>query len=195
MQREELVKNIKKICAGKRVSIRDMELELGFSPGLISRWTRMSPSLEKAIKVAEYLGVSLNELVSGQTEENANEFVERLCTKTEEGKLEWFLCGAENPFSYPVGELKETKDGESVCCYCRYRDGFFLLACAVDGEEKMEDICLYLLPDRQKKPVCYEIDGDELLPLCDIVRAHLAWEEDRAGADAFLNAFMKDDAL
>lgn len=195
MQREKLVKNIKKICADKGVNIRDMELELGFSSGLISRWARMSPSLEKTIKVAEYLGVSLDALVSGRTEAGTNGFVERLCAKTAEGKLEWFLCGDENPFSYPVGELKETSDAKSVCCYCRYREGFFLLVWAVDGEETMEDICLYLLPDRQKKPVCYEIDGDELLPLCDIVRAHLAWEEDQAGADALLDAFMKDDTL
>lgn len=195
MQREELVKNIKKICAYKGVSIRDMEQALEFSPGLISRWTRMSPSVEKVIKVAEFLGVSLNALVSGQTEENRNDFVERLCEKTREGKLEWFLCGSENPFSFPVNELKEMQDGKNVCCYCRYRDGFFLLASAVNGEEEIEDICLYLLPNRQQKPVRYEIDGDELLPLYDIVRTHLVWEEDREGADALLDAFMKDDTL
>lgn len=84
MKRDDLVKNIKRICALKGINIRDMEYALEFSPGLISRWTRMSPSFDKVIKVAEYLNVSLDSMVSGQTEKNGNDFVERLCKKTDE---------------------------------------------------------------------------------------------------------------
>ena len=66
-----------------------MELALEFSPGLINRWTRTSPSFDKIIKVAEYLDVSLDVLVSGQSEKNGNDFIERLYKKTDEKKI---LC-------------------------------------------------------------------------------------------------------
>lgn len=111
MKRDDLVKNIKEFCILKGINVRDMELALGFSPGLISRWTRMSPSFDKIIKVAEYLGASLDSLVSGQREKNGNDFLERLYKKTDEKKIEWSLCGRENPFSYPINELKELETG------------------------------------------------------------------------------------
>lgn len=195
MEKEDLVKNIKKICAIRGIYIRDMELALGFSPGLISRWIRMSPSIEKVMKVAEYLNVSLDELMSGQVEKNSNDFIERLYKKTEEKKLEWSICKSENPFSFPVHELKESQNANSVCCYCKYRDGFFLLACALDTEEDIEEIGLYLLPDKRKMPVQYEVEGDELLPLYDLVRKNFIWEEDKKGAERLVDSFMKDEYL
>lgn len=195
MKREDLVKNIKIICASKGISIRDMELALEFSPGLISRWTRMSPSIEKIIKVAEYLDVSLDMLVNGQTKKNGADFVERLCKRTDEKKLEWFHCEFGNPFSYPINELKELQSVNHVCCYCKYKEGFFILACALDKEEDIDDISLYLLPNKNKKPVQYEIEGDELLPLYDLVRKNIMWEEDKAGAEKLVESFMKDECL
>lgn len=190
-----MVKNIKKICTLKGINIRDMELELDFSPGLISRWARMSPSFDKIIKVAEYLGVSLDALVSGQSEKNENDFVERLYRKTDERKIEWLLCEPENPFSYPIKELKELQNPKSVCSYCKYKDGFFILACALDKEEGIEDISLYLVPDKRKKPVRYEIDGDDLLPLYDLIQKNIMWEEDKVGAEQLVDSFMKDECL
>lgn len=195
MKRDDLVKNIKKICTLKGINIRDMELALEFSPGLISRWTRMSPSFDKIVKVAEYLNVSLDTLVSGQVEKNRNDFIERLYKKTDEKKLEWLLCGAENPFSYPINELKELQNLKSVCSYCKYKDGFFILACALDKEEDIEDISLYLLPNKRKKPVRYEIDGDELLPLYDVIQKNITCEEDKVGAEQLVDSFMKDESL
>lgn len=195
MKRDDLVKNIKEFCALKEINIRDMELALEFSPGLISRWTRMSPSFDKVIKVGEYLDVSLDALVSGQSEKSRNDFVERLYKKTDEKKIEWFLCGLENPFSYPINELKELQNLKSVCSYCKYKEGFFILACALDKEEGIEDISLYLLPDKRKKPVRYEIDGDELLPLYDLIQKNVMWEEDKVGAEQLVDSFMKDGCL
>lgn len=195
MKRDDLVKNIKEFCVLKGINIRDMELALEFSPGLISRWARMSPSFDKIIKVAEYLGVSLDALVSGQVEKNRNDFIERLYKKTDERKLEWLPCEFENPFSYPISELKELQNLKSVCSYCKYKDGFFILACALNKEEDIEDISLYLLPDKRKKPIRYEIDGDELLPLYDMIQKKIVCEEDKVGAERLVDSFMKDEYL
>jgi len=195
MKKDDLVKNIKKICTLKGISIREMELALEFSQGLISRWTRMSPSFDKVMKVSEYLNVSLDTLVSGQVEKNKNDFIERLYKKTDEKKLEWLPCEPENPFSYPINELKELQNFKSVCSYCKYKDGFFILVCALDKEEVIEDISLYLLPDKRKKPVRYEIDGDELLPLYDVIQKNIEYEEDKVGAEQLVDTFMKDEYL
>ena len=59
-----LVNNIRKICKNKKVPITQMEEDLGFSPGLISRWsrTKTSPSFDKVVSVMKYLDVTYEEL-------------------------------------------------------------------------------------------------------------------------------------
>lgn len=65
-----LVKNIRSICQQKGVSIMHMEEELGFSPGLISRWskTKTSPSFDKIVDIVNYLGVSFEDLLLDEEE-------------------------------------------------------------------------------------------------------------------------------
>lgn len=54
---------IKKLCDAKNISIATMEQDLKFSKSSISRWPDHSPSIEKVIAVADYLGVSIDYLL------------------------------------------------------------------------------------------------------------------------------------
>ena len=58
-----LKENIKRIAKEKGVKIMQMEKDLGFSEHYISKWDKYSPSIDKVIAVADYLGVSVNTLV------------------------------------------------------------------------------------------------------------------------------------
>lgn len=197
VDREDLVKNIKKFCLTKDVNIRQMEEELNFSAGLISRWTRMSPSIEKIILVAEYLNVSLDVLVGRKVVENTDDFIERICEKTKDGKLEWRPCGHGNPFSYPVNQLRELQNLNGICGYCAFMDGFFLLACAFNEQKAIDEIGLYILAnkDERGKPTRWPVDGDELLPLYDLIQDDIIWKEDKLQVEKFKEAFMKNDNL
>lgn len=198
MNREDLVKNIKQLCEKKKVNVRLMEEELNFSPGLISRWVRMSPSVEKLTAVADYLAVSVDSLLGRISEASRENFIEKIVRFTREGKLSWFPCGFDIPFDYPVTRLKESRGGDWQCGYCKYGEGFFILTCSLEEEENKEEIKelrLYILPDRYVVPVFQDIEGTELLPLYDLVKQDIVWREDKARADELKNLFMSDSVL
>ena len=58
-----LYDNVKIFCAEKNISIGQLEKELGFSNGSICKWNENEPGIRKVQKVAEYLGVSIEELL------------------------------------------------------------------------------------------------------------------------------------
>lgn len=59
-----LYDKIKAECAKRKISIRALEEEVGLSNGVISKWNTASPTLENAKKIADYLGVTVDELIT-----------------------------------------------------------------------------------------------------------------------------------
>ncbi len=58
-----LYDNVKKLCDKKGISIGKMEKDLQLSNGSICKWNENEPGIRKVQKVAEYLGVSIEELL------------------------------------------------------------------------------------------------------------------------------------
>ena len=58
-----LYDNIKMLCAKKGVSVGSVEKALKFSNGSICKWNESEPGIRKVQKVADYLGVSIMELL------------------------------------------------------------------------------------------------------------------------------------
>lgn len=58
-----LLKNIKMLCKEKGIPISGLERETGISNGTISRWGTSSPTVENALKVAEYFGITVDQLI------------------------------------------------------------------------------------------------------------------------------------
>lgn len=87
-----LTDNIRRECKRNHISITNMEKELGFSPGLISRWTKSktSPAFDKIYEIAEYLKVSIDDLLTEEASEgNFSEKVTEFRTGSgEEGIIE-----------------------------------------------------------------------------------------------------------
>ena len=59
-----LLENIIRICKEKNISIAKLERETGISNGTIGRWGVSSPSFDNVLKVAKYLGTTLDALSS-----------------------------------------------------------------------------------------------------------------------------------
>ena len=55
--------NVKRICREKGVSVGKIEKELELSNGIISKWNESEPGIRKVQKVADYLGVPIEELL------------------------------------------------------------------------------------------------------------------------------------
>lgn len=119
---ESLVNNIRKICKDKNVFITQMENDLGFSPGLISRWsrTKTSPSFDKVVAVMEYLGVTYEELTGNtkitsfstlshsrmqENDPQNNMIYETLLKGTIDGRLAWDGTGNTPPAEVSMTDL------------------------------------------------------------------------------------------
>ena len=59
-----LYNKIKAIAKEKGISIRKIEEYCGFSQGSMCKWNDISPSWDKVQKVAGYLNVKINALIS-----------------------------------------------------------------------------------------------------------------------------------
>ena len=70
----DLVDRIEVTLKEKKLTFNRVEHELGFGNGTIKRWKEQSPRLDKLIKVAEYLNVSLDYIAFGvlQTDSSPN---------------------------------------------------------------------------------------------------------------------------
>ena len=60
--------NVKAVCKSKGISVMKLETELGFARSSIYKWNKPQPGIEKIKKVADYLGVSMEYLLSDQKE-------------------------------------------------------------------------------------------------------------------------------
>ena len=63
-----LVGNIENVCKEKALTFKALEREAGIGNGTIRRWEIQSPRLDVLLKVANYLHVSIDELIYGSGE-------------------------------------------------------------------------------------------------------------------------------
>lgn len=55
--------NIRRLCRERGISITKLEDDLGFARSYVCKWNRNEPGIRKVQKVADYLGVSIEELL------------------------------------------------------------------------------------------------------------------------------------
>ena len=58
-----IYENIIKLCQERKISIARLERECGFGNATVRGWAVSSPTLAKVQKVAEYFGVSVDDLI------------------------------------------------------------------------------------------------------------------------------------
>ena len=64
---------IRELCKINRISIPNLESELGFGSGTISKWDKSVPSVDKLQKIAERFDVSMDFLTTGHEYNRAPE--------------------------------------------------------------------------------------------------------------------------
>ena len=55
--------NVRHLCREKGISITKLEDDLGFARSSVCKWNESEPGIRKVQKVADYLGVSIEELL------------------------------------------------------------------------------------------------------------------------------------
>lgn len=59
-----LYDNVKAICKEKKITISRLETDLGFPRSSIRKWNTNEPSVSKVKRVADYLEVNIERLIS-----------------------------------------------------------------------------------------------------------------------------------
>lgn len=158
---DELVTSIRHICRQKNISISQMEADLGFSPGLISRWnkTKTSPSFDKIVAIVDYLDITFDELMSGDMQgqsENTTfihrkerEICEKLLKKSESGQMEWFELSKDGPFYVPFEDvfLEWREYRFHIVYYTSFGTGYFIMALQYHDESLDMRVDLFSLAE------------------------------------------------
>ena len=61
-----IFENIMRLCTEKKISIAKLEREVGIGNGTVARWGESSPRVDSLQKVANYFGVTVDELLCDQ---------------------------------------------------------------------------------------------------------------------------------
>lgn len=64
-----LVKNIQRLAAERGLSIRQLEASAGLKLSTIYKWGESTPSVDKVKAVADFFGVTVDELLTDHEEE------------------------------------------------------------------------------------------------------------------------------
>lgn len=62
---------INKLCEKNSTTFAQLEKELGFGNGTIRKWEESSPGIDKVLKVANRFGVSIDYLITGDSEDSS----------------------------------------------------------------------------------------------------------------------------
>ena len=165
MDNELLVKSIRETCKENNITPSQLENELGFGAGLISRWSKSSPSLDKIIDIADYFKISIDELIGRKIDSTFLEedsFLFTLMKFTKDKSLIWNIDK-----NYLIKEI----------CNQSYEDIFGIYKYDAEiyntslnesqyniyyGKMDDIDIALYIRPDNNSIPVLQNYSSDSL---------------------------------
>lgn len=68
-----LYDNVKVLCRERGISVLKLEAALGFPRSSICKWNENEPGIRKVQKAADYLGVSIERLLEGESVEQGEE--------------------------------------------------------------------------------------------------------------------------
>lgn len=118
MDNELLVKTIRALCKSNNISISQLENDLNFGAGLISRWTKSSPSLDKIIDIANYFHVTLDEVVGHSLNTN-DDFFNKLYIETSNNTIKWVSYKKAQELGYNVKRYTITYN-DDICSESNY---------------------------------------------------------------------------
>lgn len=60
-----MVERIRSLCTQRKLTIRSLETALGFANNTIAKWDVNRPSVDRAVAVADFFGVTVEFLTKG----------------------------------------------------------------------------------------------------------------------------------
>ena len=117
MDSEVLYQNIKMLCYRAGKTIAQIEKDLQFSAGSIGKWGQSAPSIEKVMAVAQYFGISIDELCR----KSEVDFMNCVIYKTDNHELIWVPCTLDEIMNLRFYEMIHPQDFSEVYI-TKYKD-------------------------------------------------------------------------
>ncbi len=203
MDNEILVKTIKNTCKNFGITVAQLEKELGYSPSLISRWVKTSPSIDKIVEIADYFNVPIDELIGRTLKPNndfSEQFIDTLFNMTVNKSLEWndrtkLIPEMENDENFYLED--EGYDIREIFV-ASYNNGFFWIYSQYSEEKgniSESYIEIYVQPDKNSKIVLQDVDEDKAENLWMYVHTLLFGSPDEVKAEEFKNTFILNKSV
>ena len=206
MDNELLVTSIRELCKKHNISTSKLENDLNFGSGLISRWIKNTPSIDKIADIADYFHIPIDEVV-GRKQVNSNdlEFIVRIMKQTSSGILQWYDLFSEDchildngyKFSEEICNIEnfnklENHTKNTFVCECN--EGYLTLQCWVIYCGNSIDKCsfsFFIQPSKDIKPVYQKFDHEQLFNLYKMIMVSLYGETLEMKADKFKENFIQ----
>ena len=182
MDNEQLVKSIRQLCKNKNIAISQLENELNFGAGLISRWNKNSPSIDKIVDIANYFHVSLDEVV-GYKQNLNDEFLNKLHEQTENDSITWENCETLNQHGHNVKKYSDFEipgqyigEGEKETSYATCFNNGYIIMYAYHRYDQIinpYNIILFIQPNDDAYLVDQHYTKEELYSLWIKILNHL----------------------
>ena len=196
MNNQLLVNNIKKLCKDRNVSISTLEKDLFMSPGLISRWAKTTPALDRVVEIANYFHVSVDSLVDTMKESTYSnpklkQLLYMLYSKSDSEDLMWSVfdrCHADSNKNTKF--LLSLANRHNIdCFYCKFLEGIFIVTIQYSNIEDNK-ISLYAVADPNATPELLCDKGEPLFKLCSFLLKRYSRELNTIKTNNFLDRFL-----
>lgn len=200
MDNNLLIDNIRNLCKKNKVSISKLENDLFLSPGLISRWNKNMPSLDKIADIADYFGVSIDELIGRSSSlsntNNIGRFLILLYQQSINEETVWEIL---NPQSLPkkLSDITLPKNFTSNLYgsyYTIYNDGFFILT-ANRMPSSALNLTLYVLPDIDSRFECICSDAARLTRLYEFLERRFRSQLNTIKAHNLIHSYLQENTV
>lgn len=204
MDNEQLVKSIRQLCKNKNIAISQLENELNFGAGLISRWNKNSPSIDKIVDIADYFHVSLDEVV-GYKQNLNDEFLNKLHEQTENDSITWENCETLNQHGHNVKKYSDFEipgqyidEGEKETSYATCFNNGYIIMYAYHRYDQIinpYNIILFIQPNDDAYLVDQHYTKEELYSLWIKILNHLGNNApDEIKAEDLKNSFVSNSS-
>lgn len=198
MDNEILVKTIRNLCKSNNISVSQLEKELNFGAGLISRWTKTDPSLSKIVDIANFFKLPIDEVIGRKVpnkSEKSELFIDVLYHNTISNAIIW-----KNETDL-VDQLVDDED----CCIDDDGYNYYDMYTSIINEAKIYlysqydkekgkiidiHIELYIQADSKSDLVIQEYDNAKLYDLWYYIQNKFFGKLDETKAEEFKNSFI-----
>ena len=182
-----------------------LEKALYMSPGLISRWTKTTPALDRILEIANYFQVSIDTLVGNIDERNddnvvINQLLSILYNKSLFSDITWqiFNSNDDNEELITKKISSVVKPNSMDCFYCNFNGGCFILTIIYDDGKK--ELSFYVLANSNSYPdlQCVHnerknIRNEKLYELGHYLLKRYSKDLNRIKTENFINDFISQE--